>query len=402
MKIRLNNILYFTLIMCMISACKGFWGDKTDLSFIEIPTATTKPVSYVPIQPVITGFTKPVDIVPGFDELIYVVDAGANLLISYNEAFETSSKETFSIQGITDVAQNRVFDILALGTTDTVIGGKTLRMATLYILELKKDKSTYGLKHASIKQKIIHPFYFTTSLKQTDTLVRFTGVAILADNSYYISRTGVSNVSSQFGGPDDAVIYFDKNNNYVSNISVTNAIGTQADYFKVPNGIVTQVQPPQAPKLSPSRFFAYISISKTLSIKVQPITHSVVDESDVYQLDRTYASADTSKAQSFIFDANKFSYPEDIIVAGDGTGYIFVVDSDKDSLYQFTSTGLEGVNPPPGSVSKKNIKVSFGGLGSSLYQFNNPMGVAYYNKTLYIADAGNQRIVRYKLTTDIR
>jgi hypothetical protein len=49
--------------------------------------------------------------------------------------------------------------------------------------------------------------------------------------------------------------------------------------------------------------------------------------------------------------------------------------------------------------------MSFTTLGDSLGQVNNPSGVAYDNfadrKTLYISDTGNNRIVRYKLSTDI-
>ena len=56
--------------------------------------------------------------------------------------------------------------------------------------------------------------------------------------------------------------------------------------------------------------------------------------------------------------------------------------------------------PPAGSTSKKNVLVSFGGTGTSLSQFNNPSGVAYYQQVLYVADTDNKRILRFKLTTD--
>ena len=41
---------------------------------------------------------------------------------------------------------------------------------------------------------------------------------------------------------------------------------------------------------------------------------------------------------------------------------LFVIDSEKDSLFQFTSTGLEGIPPPPASGEKKYVQVSFGGM----------------------------------------
>jgi hypothetical protein len=87
-------------------------------------------------------------------------------------------------------------------------------------------------------------------------------------------------------------------------------------------------------------------------------------------------------------------------MAGDNTRYIWVVDAEKDSVYQFTSNGLEGVPPPPASGERRYAVTSFGGHGSGVGQFNEPRAAAYYKKILYIADAGNGRIVRYKLTLD--
>ncbi|MFY8132806.1 MAG: hypothetical protein ACOVOL_06180, partial [Bacteroidia bacterium] len=34
-------------------------------------------------------------------------------------------------------------------------------------------------------------------------------------------------------------------------------------------------------------------------------------------------------------------------------------------------------------------------------QFRNPEGVAYFKRVLYVADTGNGRIVRFKLSTDL-
>ncbi len=76
------------------------------------------------------------------------------------------------------------------------------------------------------------------------------------------------------------------------------------------------------------------------------------------------------------------------------------MDREKDSLFQFTNTGLEGVKAPAGSTSTKNIRVSFGGTGVDLTQFNQPSAVAYYDRIVYVADAGNGRVLRFKLTTD--
>ena len=117
---------------------------------------------------------------------------------------------------------------------------------------------------------------------------------------------------------------------------------------------------------------------------------------------RTDWNNDTSEADSFINDPFKFEEPVGVEVSGDGSNFIFVVDRKKDSLYQFTATGLEGVQPPPASGETKYVNTSFGGTGVGASQFNNPMAVAYNDEIVYVADAGNGRILRFKLTLDIR
>ena len=56
--------------------------------------------------------------------------------------------------------------------------------------------------------------------------------------------------------------------------------------------------------------------------------------------------------------------------------------------------------PPPASGSLRPVNVSFGGTGSGALSFNDPQGVAYFDRTVYVADAGNNRIARYRLNTD--
>jgi hypothetical protein len=92
--------------------------------------------------------------------------------------------------------------------------------------------------------------------------------------------------------------------------------------------------------------------------------------------------------------------PLGITISGDAAGFIFVTDIAKDSLYQFSSNGLEGVQPPAATGITKLQKASFGGKGSGFTQFNQPMAVAFFKKILYVADANNGRILRFRLTLD--
>ncbi|MCI0692408.1 hypothetical protein L0337_10450 [candidate division KSB1 bacterium] len=86
-----------------------------------------------------------------------------------------------------------------------------------------------------------------------------------------------------------------------------------------------------------------------------------------------------------LFEPGKFSQPEDVTV--DTEGNIYAVDAGLDYLFKFSAAGKE--------------QHSFGGTGSGEKQFQQPSGVGFFDKTLYVADTGNDRIVRFKLSTDI-
>lgn len=77
-----------------------------------------------------------------------------------------------------------------------------------------------------------------------------------------------------------------------------------------------------------------------------------------------------------------------------------MTDRGKDSLFVFTSGGVEGVQPPAGIRSTIPIRVSFGGTGDGAMQFDRPEGVAYFQRLVYVADRGNNRISRFRLNTD--
>lgn len=94
---------------------------------------------------------------------------------------------------------------------------------------------------------------------------------------------------------------------------------------------------------------------------------------------------DPSISPTDIFALNKFDKPEDVTI--DDQGNIFIVDAGKHRLFRFNASGIE--------------KYSFGEYGTGEKQFHRPLGVAYFDKTIYVADSGNNRILRFKLSTDI-
>lgn len=88
--------------------------------------------------------------------------------------------------------------------------------------------------------------------------------------------------------------------------------------------------------------------------------------------------------------------PEDIAV--DNSGRIYVIDSKADSVFIFNRNG-EFLR------DRNQISIlSFGGTGSGEKQFRNPKGIAFLDvdddQVLYVADTGNNRVVRFKLSSD--
>ncbi len=390
--LRINPLLLPLVAATLLSAgCEGFFGKKLDPSFIDVPVYNTRQVAYVPIQPVWSNYQHPVDIAIGFDELIYVADDLAEEIICLDQAGTELGR--MSVPGVHAILQDRSLDLLALGTFDTL----GTQLPAIYRIQLD-NPSGYGLANARIEHKAVHPFYYKATFSpNVDDQVALNGIALKADNSYYVTRSG--NSTSPVFGPDDAVVKFTNHDVFISTVSVNTSLGILSDYFDKPFGIVTKCQPPQSPFVSIEEDFVFSSLSNNTQLKVQSL-NVVVSDGGIDYFVEELPIGDTSKADGFLYSPNRFASPIDVAYSGDGTNYIFVIDSEKDSLYQFNNIGLEGVKAPAGSSSAKNIKVSFGGTGVGLTQFNQPAAVAYYNRIVYVADAGNRRVLRFKLTTD--
>lgn len=395
------QILVIGLFGLLLVGCEKYFGDKTDLSFIEKPEFQAREVAYVPIQPILNGFVYPTDILAGFDELIYVVDNGTEEIIAFDQALTEIGR--FSVPGVKKIVQDRGLDLLALGTHDTTIVTdstvvppitNSYTLNCIYRIRMT-NSNTLGLNNARVVSKIIHPFYFRNVVSSNDPNVEFNDIAVLATNEFYVTRNGES---SNILGPDQAVLLFNQKGDRFTPVIITSGGAAYNDYFKRPFAITTRVQPPQI-GVANDRTFYVTSVDQNAVLKINGINVVETDFGITYQPEQTIVG-DYSQATDFMQRPFRFKRPEGLTYTGDGTNFVFMVDAETDSLYQFTSNGLEGIIPPPGSTETVYIKSSFGGTGTAANQFNEPKGVAYLNEILYVADAGNGRILRFKLTLD--
>ncbi len=385
-------------VVLLLSACDGFFGTKTNTEFIEVPTYSPREVAYVPVQPALMAFQEPVDIIAGFDELIYVVDKATEEIISLDESGRELGR--FKVRGVRAVAQTRGLDLLAIGENTATVAGTDFDVTCIYKIDMHGEGASFGIDYARITDTITHPFYFKSTFSSSDADVQFNKIAVLEDNRFYVTRKGTDNNPQKFGGPDDAVLLFGANGTYITPVIVNTPNGFFRDFFKRPTGISSFVQPPQISAGGPNHF-VFTSIGENTSIKVQVIDYLETDFGASYE-PRILFESDSTVADGNLATPNKFKEPVGVTITGDGTNFILVVDKATDSLYQFTTTGLEGVKPPAGAASSKYQMASFGGRGEGLSQFNAPSAVAYKNRIVWVCDSGNGRVLRFKLTTDFQ
>ena len=128
--VRTLGIFFILSIGVLLSSCDNYFGERTDLDFIEIPTYDVREINYVPIAPNIQDAVAPVDVYVGYDEFIYVVDSAQDLILRYDIALNLQS--SIYVPGVRKVTQTRNFDLLAIGTYDTTITGVDYSLTALY------------------------------------------------------------------------------------------------------------------------------------------------------------------------------------------------------------------------------------------------------------------------------
>jgi len=418
----------FVLLLALLGVgCDSLFGSKTDDTNEEIfdegqiDPQLEKLDGYAPITPFWGGFDAPNDIHVGFDTFVYVTDnEGVHLL----DRADLSPRRTIQLQGANAVTQDRLLNVYVSARIDTIID-KNGTPTSFNLPAIFKIKNINGSGNLEFIDTLIFPFddaSLSTSAAQNARLnksssnnyenVEITGLSILADNSLYVSRRGPQNSTNQIAAPDNTVLEFARiqengiPTNKMTNIRQITTLNPSNPSLRSAVGlssITTFVTPPQRDRLTDDRSFLITQASQSQEIDFRVLWINAVETIDglIFEQNSILLAQDTAQANGFMYEPGKFQLPADIGFSGDDDAYIFVIDSEKDSLFQFQSNGQEGVNPPAGAdADSKKIIVSFGGEGSGPKQFRNPSGLAYYRTVLYVADTGNNRIARFKLTTD--
>jgi hypothetical protein len=426
-------------------------------------------VGYVPLNPFYTQSANggqlqtPVDVYVGFDELIYVGDEQGIHVLDLAGRPQTFLGEITGVindggtpddptddeevppqplRDITAVIQDRQLDLLVAARRDTTLIDTTVVMGdttiTIKDWDLPVIYRIAGLTTGAptVEDIIWHPFDDRSrsdnsfrnpqcfgisssmctqevlddpsSTVLTDQDARFTDIAILADNSFYVTRSGPVNTRNE-GKPDivaefNGVLAFTPggtNTRYVSALSATQPSLLSAVY---PSALATPIGPPQRSNFPATQDFFVAQNPPDRELRYPVLSVLVVETTlgTEFRVDteRLGAAANPDNGDGFLYEEFGTVSPTALALAADETGYLFVTDETTDSLYVFNRNGVEGVAPPPGAGTLRPVNVSFGGEGSGPLTFDDPQGVAYFERVVYVADTGNNRIARYRLNTD--
>lgn len=318
---------------------------------------------YVQLSPSWTGFNQPQDIYIGKEPFIYIADTDNDRIVMMNLAGQTLG--TRSIKKPIAISQDYKLNLIVCAEFDTLIAGITETFSAVYKLNLVG--SSHQLSSAGIVRLL--PIEFTPINKQR----RYTAVTTFYDNSFYVARRGPGN--SSIFDPDNSFLIFHPKSFYGKGEGDT-LVGRVANVDPISSGLISANQISSMASINKKNFDFVATLIGNNSFKAQLFHYQIT------AIDERYVSQFLPQDGISFVIPNRFSRPEGSWV--DNSGNIYIADAGKDSIYKFSVFGEE--------------LQSFG--GSSV--FKSPYAVSFFDRTLYVADTGNNRILRFVLSTDLK
>ncbi len=315
-------------------------------------------------------FNGPQAVIVGNDQLVYVADTYNNRIVMLDIAGRVIGYSQHILHPVA-IAQDKRLQLLVCAYFDTVLQGQTTTFGAVYRLNLPAANHNIA---SAMPQRVI----WDTTLGNYASRA-YTAVATLYDNSYYVARVGNKNTGTY--DPDNAIILFSKDDVFQSSVTFDfTQQGTGLLSIHNVTGLATM------PTGTSNEFvFSQVQVSSVIPLwKVQWIQLVVMGQTHNW-ISKFYPSVN---GDIDFLEIRRFSQPRGLAL--DQSGNLFVVDAGTDSLYRFNTRGTE--------------QYSFGGHNDPYGRnFIQPYGVAYYNadKTLFVADKGNNCIYRFKLSTDM-
>lgn len=317
---------------------------------------------YVQQNPIWEGFNKPKDILVGHEPFLYVADTDNDRVVMMDLSGRVLGSK--SVKRPIALAQDFKLNLIVCAQFDTLINGNQVTYSAVYKMDL------FSVDHQieNVKLKRLLPKSSFDFLR-TDRV--YTGVCVFSDNSFFVSRTGPSN--NNIIDPDNGIFIFAQKRK--SNGSVIDTLMGRVPLLEPEGtGLMSSNKISSLTSFNDSRRDIIVTLIGNNSFKSQWLRFVSTDDFTGYE-------NNLAPFYSRMMEINRFGKPEDASL--DDRNNIFVADAEKDSIFKFNSFGDE--------------MESFGGPSI----FNAPHAIAYFDKTLYVVDTNNNRILRFILSTDI-
>ena len=356
--IKINFLKYVLIVIIFFAAISC--NEKFDITQFQTddPGNIAGDTLYIKLNPEWTGFNHPEDIIIGREPLVYVADTDNDQIVMLN--LDGQRLGTRTIKHPVAIAQDYRLNLIVCAQFDTL--GQTF--SAVYKIDLAA--SNHQLETAPIKRLLPRPDDLNTPLR------KYTGVCAFYDNSFYVARTGPNN--SSIYDPDNSILIFNPKNHTAGDT----LIGRVPNISPTSGGLVSANQISSLASFNKRNIDIVVTLTGANSFMAQWWNYVVTP------IDERYQSAFSPRDGVSFAQPNSFKRPEGCTV--DVNGNIYVVDAGekKDSVYKFNSFG--------------DKLIGFG--GSSV--FSDPYAVAHFNKILYVADRGNNSILRFILSTDVQ
>lgn len=347
----ISYLLFFSLL---------FVGCAEKFSLDELAGARSAVVSsdtaYVEIVPPFEGFNEPNAVLIGNDYMLYVADTKNNRVVLMDISGAVLSSRNI-LQPIS-IAQDQRLDLL-IGGLVVEPNGDTV----CAVFRLKLVSSEHSLEKAKLD----------TVYKEFRLFRRFVGIGILPNNQYLVARTGPDN--TRFNDPDTRIMYFDANDRYITPLS---GLATRAG-----SGITDINQVTALSTLPNSRDFIVLQKNEGIVYGAIWLIYQLTPDFDGW-----LPKYDPAKPEQRFVDfiqPNRFVNPSGVVIDG-RRGDIFIADASQDSIFKFDSRG--------------RLKSESFGYWKTFGRMKRPSGVAFFNRTLYVADSKENKIFRFRLSTD--
>jgi len=348
-------LILFTVIIFIYSCIEKFDLNEIDLNDDDVNIGGD--TVFVMLKPVWDGYNKPQDVMVGREPFIYVADTENDRIVLLNLDGQILSQR--SIKKPVALAQDYRLNLIVCARFDTL----NQSFSAVYKIDLVA--ANHDLINAPIKR--ILPQLADLTMPQRE----YTGAAAFYNNRYYISRKGPNN--SNLVDPDNSILMFAQKRLPDGTITDT-LLGRVALLDPTGTGIMSANQISSLTSFNTRNYDIVVTLTGENSFKAQWLDFIISTEFTGYMIALPPLESD-------LMMPGFLNTPEGSAV--DNSGNIYVADAGKDSVYKFNPRG--------------DLLTGFGGPDL----FNKPHAVAFFNKTLYVADTENNRILRFILSTDL-